>query len=382
MPAEDDRLRKAVATYGTGSWPSIAREVGTRTTTQCQGRHSRLIDSARFQGQANPGRGKPLQQPDWTDAADQWLLRRVAEVGERWAQLRSGLLDRRAPPHHPYYRTSSSLRRRYIFITTATQGHWQPDEVERLRAAMTKQKAQTGVLASGRFPMGFWTGVAAKVFTRSSDQCTKYWCAHRHQLHFGAAVVARDNVKSGHPATKTPWSVAEDVRLLLGPHRQRPHLLEDMPVYAELCRRVEEAHRADTVPSQEPNAQVQSPSGKPLAGGDSKVWTTLVYQFPGRIVPSLAKHAGHLRLQYHRIPTVINNRAAARLLHLRRTYGPRYRLLITFMGLDLDWRSMRALVRFCDVRQALVDRIKLAANGSSDRVDRGTQKPEGLRLEA
>ncbi|KAJ1913139.1 hypothetical protein IWQ60_009345 [Tieghemiomyces parasiticus] len=182
-----------------------------------------------------------------------------------------------------------------------------------------------------------------------------------------APVATEGGVQAGYRAPSARWSVADDVRLLLGIHRLWPHLLEDMPVYAELCRRVEESDRVAMEPSQEPNGRVQKLGEQPLEGGLPMLWATLAQEFPDRHYHYLMQRTQRLRLHYHhRIPANFSDSAAAQLLELYQKYGPQYRVINKAMVLDSDGPSLRALIRYYEIRQALIERASQTPHNPPD----------------
>ncbi|KAJ1913981.1 hypothetical protein IWQ60_008993 [Tieghemiomyces parasiticus] len=171
-----------------------------------------------------------------------------------------------------------------------------------------------------------------------------------------AAVATEDGVQAGYRAPRTRWSVTDDVRLLLGIHRLWPHFLKDMPVYAELCRRVEESGRVGMEPSQGPNGQAQNLGKQPLEGGLPTLWGILEQEFHDRGYDTLRQRALLLRLHYHRIPANFSDSAATQLLDLYREYGLQYRMINKIMVLDSNGPSLRALIRYYEIRRALTER--------------------------
>ncbi|KAL2871190.1 SANT/Myb-like DNA-binding domain-containing protein [Aspergillus lucknowensis] len=82
-PAEDARLREAVAKHGT-RWVSVASEVQTRNGDQC---------AKRWNGKLNPG----LDHSPWTQDEDEQLLCLVATYGNNWKFMASSFFNARAP---------------------------------------------------------------------------------------------------------------------------------------------------------------------------------------------------------------------------------------------------------------------------------------------
>ncbi|KAI0007212.1 hypothetical protein F4779DRAFT_619834 [Xylariaceae sp. FL0662B] len=82
-PAEDGRLREAVAKHGT-RWVAVANEVGTRNGDQC---------AKRWNENLNPD----LDHSPWTAREDKLLLHLVEVYGHNWKFMANGFLEARAP---------------------------------------------------------------------------------------------------------------------------------------------------------------------------------------------------------------------------------------------------------------------------------------------
>ncbi|PGH02437.1 hypothetical protein AJ80_08857 [Polytolypa hystricis UAMH7299] len=82
-PAEDDRLREAVAKYGT-RWVVVAAEVSTRNGDQC---------AKRWTENLNPD----LDHSPWTPQEDRLLMQLVETYGRNWKFMANSFLESRAP---------------------------------------------------------------------------------------------------------------------------------------------------------------------------------------------------------------------------------------------------------------------------------------------
>ncbi|KAI1634715.1 hypothetical protein F4809DRAFT_501571 [Biscogniauxia mediterranea] len=82
-PAEDGRLKEAVAKHGT-RWVIVATEVGTRNGDQC---------SKRWKENLNPG----LDHSPWSSWEDKLLLNLVEVCGHNWKFMASSFLESRSP---------------------------------------------------------------------------------------------------------------------------------------------------------------------------------------------------------------------------------------------------------------------------------------------
>lgn len=81
---EDDRLRKAVAGYGS-SWVQVALAIPGRTNDQCRERwHEHLNLSA--------------EKAPWTEAEDKILLENVKLIGNRWKTIGLKIGNNRTGP--------------------------------------------------------------------------------------------------------------------------------------------------------------------------------------------------------------------------------------------------------------------------------------------
>ena len=70
---EDDRLRKAVAGYGS-SWVQVASAIPGRTNDQCRDRWHDYVNSS-------------PEKSTWTEAEDKMLLENVKLIGNRWKAI-------------------------------------------------------------------------------------------------------------------------------------------------------------------------------------------------------------------------------------------------------------------------------------------------------
>lgn len=70
---EDDRLRKAVAGYGS-SWVQVATAIPGRTNDQCRERWNEHVNSS-------------TEKSTWTEAEDKMLLENVKLIGNRWKAI-------------------------------------------------------------------------------------------------------------------------------------------------------------------------------------------------------------------------------------------------------------------------------------------------------
>ncbi|KAI0601740.1 hypothetical protein F4775DRAFT_539019 [Biscogniauxia sp. FL1348] len=82
-PAEDGRLKEAVAKHGT-RWVIVATEVGTRNGDQC---------SKRWKENLNPD----LDHSPWSSWEDKLLLNLVEVCGHNWKFMASSFLEARSP---------------------------------------------------------------------------------------------------------------------------------------------------------------------------------------------------------------------------------------------------------------------------------------------
>ncbi|KAL7626001.1 hypothetical protein AAE478_002770 [Parahypoxylon ruwenzoriense] len=104
FPAEDARLREAVAKHGT-RWVAVAGEVGTRNGDQC---------AKRWNENLNP----ELDHGPWTPEEEKLLLNLVEIYGHNWKFLANSFLEARAP---------LALKNRYSLLMRRLkrQGTWQ-----------------------------------------------------------------------------------------------------------------------------------------------------------------------------------------------------------------------------------------------------------------
>ena len=75
-PAEDDKLRTLVDTYGTNAWMMIASHLPSRTARQCRERYNTYL---------SPN----VDNSPWTCQEDRLLVRKVLECGSKWSVIRS-----------------------------------------------------------------------------------------------------------------------------------------------------------------------------------------------------------------------------------------------------------------------------------------------------
>ncbi|KAL8707714.1 MAG: hypothetical protein Q9220_007294 [cf. Caloplaca sp. 1 TL-2023] len=83
LPAENSRLREAVARHGT-RWVRVAKEVGTRNGDQC---------AKRWNENLNPD----LDHSPWTADEDERLLAMIKIYGRNWKFIADNILQLRAP---------------------------------------------------------------------------------------------------------------------------------------------------------------------------------------------------------------------------------------------------------------------------------------------
>jgi hypothetical protein len=93
-PDEDELLRQLVAQYGQNEWASIAQHFESRTSRQCRDRWRHYINPQVMTG-------------NWTEADDQLLLAKVAELGQRWSAIAQSFPGR----------TGIGVKYHYISIT-------------------------------------------------------------------------------------------------------------------------------------------------------------------------------------------------------------------------------------------------------------------------
>lgn len=75
-PAEDEKLRSLVQTYGTNAWMMIASQLPTRSARQCRERYNTYL---------SPN----IDNSPWTYQEDRLLVRKVLECGSKWSTIRS-----------------------------------------------------------------------------------------------------------------------------------------------------------------------------------------------------------------------------------------------------------------------------------------------------
>jgi Myb-like DNA-binding domain len=81
---DDDRLRKAVAGYGS-SWVQVATAIPGRTNDQCRLRWDEYVNSS-------------TEKSTWTEAEDKMLLENVKLIGSRWKAISLKMGNNRTGP--------------------------------------------------------------------------------------------------------------------------------------------------------------------------------------------------------------------------------------------------------------------------------------------
>jgi hypothetical protein len=71
---EDDLLRQFVTQFGQSDWNEVSRHFANRSPRQCRDRWRHYISPDVLTG-------------NWTDADDNFLLQKVAEIGPKWATI-------------------------------------------------------------------------------------------------------------------------------------------------------------------------------------------------------------------------------------------------------------------------------------------------------
>lgn len=168
---EDDQLKQLVAKIGTTNWPTVAARFRGRSVQQCREHWHRCLAP-----QKNKGK--------WTPEEDREILKRVAEIGPKWAQI-----SRQYMPD----RIDNEIRTRWAAISSKKprlrneRQVWTAGEDEQLSRAVAERGAEN------------WLAIAAHMRNRDHGQCYRRW--HNHL--------------SPH-LTKSEWTPEEDQQLLNG----------------------------------------------------------------------------------------------------------------------------------------------------------------------
>ncbi|KAJ1918980.1 hypothetical protein IWQ60_007364 [Tieghemiomyces parasiticus] len=160
-------------------------------------------------------------------------------------------------------------------------------------------------------------------------------------------------------SASTHWAATEDALLLLSIQHTDDYLLNCMPIYADLCRRRHPSPNAGLVDYQPSVAQTSEfysghHAEDALASGTPGLWQIIASRVPDRTESSCRDRYRKLRLGYRRIPTDIGDGDVERLLRLVNDSPTPPTQIAGEMGLDLDYSDLRWLVRFCEIRRALV----------------------------
>ncbi|KAB8236577.1 SANT/Myb-like DNA-binding domain-containing protein [Aspergillus alliaceus] len=131
LPAEDARLREAVAAHGT-RWIIVASVVGTRNGDQC---------AKRWNENLNP----ELDHSPWTPEEDACLLDLVEVYGHNWKFMANYFLEARAP---------SALKNRYSLLMRRLkrQGNGQDQAVNAGRGRGSRSTARPRVFSRSPSP--------------------------------------------------------------------------------------------------------------------------------------------------------------------------------------------------------------------------------------
>ena len=106
---EEDRLRKAVAGYGS-SWVQVASTISGRTNDQCRERWHEQINSS-------------TEKSTWTKAEDKILLETVKLIGNRWKSISLKIGNNRTGPAvspHVYYQVKFFFSRQSVSVDCVT----------------------------------------------------------------------------------------------------------------------------------------------------------------------------------------------------------------------------------------------------------------------
>jgi len=98
-PQEDERLRRVVAQLGRSNWKTVALYFQGRDARQCRERWTHYLSPDLVTG-------------DWTEADDELLCAKVAELGTKWSEIAQFFRGR----------TDIGVKNRYISLTGKKEG--------------------------------------------------------------------------------------------------------------------------------------------------------------------------------------------------------------------------------------------------------------------
>lgn len=171
---EDERLKHLVAQNGNKkalNWVAIATRLQGRSDQQCR---EHWFRSLRPQ----------LDRKRWTPEEDREILKRVAEIGMKWARISKEYMPSRCD-NDIRERWSAMIRRKSS--QRAERQMWRADEDERLKRVVAEHRGKD------------WKAIATCMQDRNHSQCL-----HRWQNHL------RPQLK------KSEWTLEEDQQIWNG----------------------------------------------------------------------------------------------------------------------------------------------------------------------